>query len=365
MASKSKKDNDLITHPGTILEKKLEEVKMSQAELAERMGRPLKTINEIVKGRASITAETALQLESVLGTNADQWLNLEKEYRENLARQERDKILAEGVEWLKDIPHKALSQLGHIENSNDKEELLKNVLSFFGVASTKQWKKIWFEDGKGSVAFRISLARVPDNYAVASWLRIGELDAQKLKVPKFNPEIFKSQLNYLRTVAYEAPDDYLDIIKKACSKAGVKVVYTSPIKNDRVSGASRWFGNSPLIQLSDRNKAYDRFWFTFFHESGHILLHGKKDIFIENDKLNENGFNNKKKEEEANRFASNLLIPSKLYNEFKETKITDESIIEFAKMINMHKSIIVGRLQHDKLVKYNQYRNFKKALSFP
>jgi len=328
------------------------------------MGRPLKTINEIVKGRVSITAETAIQLESVLEIKADKWLNLEKKYREGLARQERDKILEEHIEWLKNIPHKVLNKLGRIENSNDKKVLLKNVLSFFGVASIKQWEKIWLDDGKGSVAFRISLASVPNYYAVVSWLRIGELDAQKLNVPKFNPEIFKSQLNYLRTVAYEAPDNFLDIIIEACKKAGVKVVYTSHIKNDRISGASRWFGNSPLIQLSDRNNAYDRFWFTFFHESAHILLHGKKDIFIEDDELNKNGFNNKKKEKEADKFASNLLIPKKLYKEFKETKITNDSIIEFAKMINMHESIIVGRLQHDKIVKYSQFNNFKKKLLF-
>ena len=54
------------------------------AELAESTGRPRKTINEIIAGKAEITAETALQLERVLGIPASFWNNLERNYQESL-----------------------------------------------------------------------------------------------------------------------------------------------------------------------------------------------------------------------------------------------------------------------------------------
>jgi addiction module HigA family antidote len=75
--------------PGDTLADLLDERGITQAELAERMGRPLKTVNEIVKGKAAITPETAIQLETTLGTPAEFWLNREGRYREWLAREEK------------------------------------------------------------------------------------------------------------------------------------------------------------------------------------------------------------------------------------------------------------------------------------
>ena len=53
--------------PGEVLVEALEERDMTQAELARRMARPLKTISEIATGKAAITPETAIQLERALG----------------------------------------------------------------------------------------------------------------------------------------------------------------------------------------------------------------------------------------------------------------------------------------------------------
>lgn len=77
---------DYVSPPGETLEEVLEERGMSQAELAERAGRPKETINEIINGKAAITPETALELEWVLGIPASFWNNREKHYREALAR---------------------------------------------------------------------------------------------------------------------------------------------------------------------------------------------------------------------------------------------------------------------------------------
>ena len=79
---------DFVTPPGVILEEKLEELGMSQAELAERIGRTKKTVNEIIKAKAPLLPETAIQLERVLGIPARFWTNAEANYRQWVARQE-------------------------------------------------------------------------------------------------------------------------------------------------------------------------------------------------------------------------------------------------------------------------------------
>ncbi len=78
---------DFVSPPGETLLEVLETRGMSQAELAERTGRPKKTINEIIKGKTAITPETALQFEFVLGVPARFWNQREQNYREFLARQ--------------------------------------------------------------------------------------------------------------------------------------------------------------------------------------------------------------------------------------------------------------------------------------
>ena len=83
--------SDAAIPPGEFLQEHLNELGMSQAELARRLGRPRQVVNEIIRGKKAITAETALDLEGVLGTPAHIWLGLEQEYRLVLARRARAK----------------------------------------------------------------------------------------------------------------------------------------------------------------------------------------------------------------------------------------------------------------------------------
>jgi addiction module HigA family antidote len=78
---------DYAVPPGATLLETIEALGISQTDLAARTGRPKKTINEIIHGRAAITADTAIQFERVLGIPASFWLSLEANYREALARE--------------------------------------------------------------------------------------------------------------------------------------------------------------------------------------------------------------------------------------------------------------------------------------
>jgi len=331
---------DIVSPPGDTLMEMLEERGMSQADLAERTGRPKKTINEIIKGKATITPATALQLERVLGVPASFWNDREQYYRENLARQaERDSLEGQ-VEWLKQFPIKEMVGYGWLSQTEDQIVMLANVLSFFGIASPTQWPRIW----ESGVAFRQSTAFDSDPFAISAWLRKGEIDAQKVECAPYNPELFINSLKIIRELTTQPPDVFHPEMTRVCAEAGVAVVLVPELPKARVSGATRWLSpNKALIQVSLRYKTDDQLWFSFFHEAGHILKHGKRDVFIENDGDQDD------KEEEANQFAADFLIPPAEYRLFSSRTgfYSKDEIRGFAQSLSIAPGIVVGRLQHD------------------
>src|SRR5262245_21899858 len=99
---------DYAIHPGETLEETLEEIGMSQAELAQRMGRPLQMISEIIQGKKAITAETALQLERATGVPATFWDSSQRNYEATLARLEEERGLVPDSSWVRQFPLEAL-----------------------------------------------------------------------------------------------------------------------------------------------------------------------------------------------------------------------------------------------------------------
>jgi addiction module HigA family antidote len=88
-------------HPGEILAKELEGIGMKPLELAERIGVPNNRIYQIIEGKRSITANTALRLGRFFGVSPEFWLNLQKAYELDLARQK----VGEGLEGILPYQH--------------------------------------------------------------------------------------------------------------------------------------------------------------------------------------------------------------------------------------------------------------------
>jgi len=134
---------DVVSPPGETLEEMLEERGMTQKELAQRMGRPLKTVNEIVKGKVALTADTALQLERVLGAPASFWNRREADYREYRSRVEEQQRLAGHEEWLRALPLPWMRKYCGLSRTRDCTTLVKEALDFFGIASPAQWDTVY------------------------------------------------------------------------------------------------------------------------------------------------------------------------------------------------------------------------------
>ena len=351
---------ELLSPPGDTIQETIDMMGMTQAELAERMGRPKEKVNDVIKGREPISTSTAFQLEKVLGIPASFWLNREKEYRKELFELDEQAFYESCIGWLQNFPLLQMKKLEWLPSTREKAVLVEAMLKFFGVARPEEWSRIYVHE-EVSVAFRVSLANTQNPHAVSAWLRQGELQAKHLNVPEFDKKRFREKLFTIKELAYEMPDDFANQLQQMCAECGVAVVYTPNLPKAPISGATRWFHNKPIIQMSGRFKTDDHFWFTFFHEAGHIILHGKKDIFLENLEGTEI---DQEKEQEANDFASKMLMHQMAYRAVENSfPLYDEKIIELAKEWRIPPGVIVGRLQHMGHLTYKEFNTLKRKIN--
>ena len=353
----------LLSCPGDSIQEHIDQIGMSQAELAERLGRSVPKLNELIKGKAPITKGTATKLEYVLGVPASFWINLEHQYQDELLEIEQMKHLSQCKEWVETFPLLKMKKLGILPKTHNKSELADVLLKFFRVASPSEWSTIY--EGS-SLAFKIELRHTTEPQAISVWLRLGELQSERIKLSPFDKKALRKNLKQIQAISYNHTDTWLEDLQAICASCGVALVYTPSIAKTPIHGATRWIKNSaiPLIQITDRHKDYNTFWFTFYHELAHILYHGKKDICIE--KI-ENITPNKEKEEEADAFASRMLLSEKERNELSQYSDFDRTLIlQLSQKFKKHTGIIVAQLQREARISYNdtRMRNLKPSVIF-
>jgi HTH-type transcriptional regulator/antitoxin HigA len=116
MTNNEKYFANIAIPPGETLLEVLESLNMTQKELADRISMSIKTINEIIKGKAPITPETALKLEIVLDTPASFWINLEANYQESLARIKAAQEIQNDYPLLDSIPYVDMARNNWVPN---------------------------------------------------------------------------------------------------------------------------------------------------------------------------------------------------------------------------------------------------------
>lgn len=344
--------------PGETIAGLLDEHEMTQTELATRLGVTLKHVNQVVNGGASISAELALGLEKVFRVPASFWLNRESLYRADLARQVESSELESHVGWAKSFPLKDLKKAGFLSSQAAGVEAVRELLSFLGVARPTLWES-------RAVAYRKSQHYKSNQAALDAWLRVGELRASEIECQPFDPDRFVAALHKARGLTREVPAVWQPRVTKRLADAGVAFVIVDTFEGARAHGATRWLTPSKaLIQLSLRYHWEDVFWFSFFHEAAHILLHRKKGVFVDGLKLAEGVAteDDKRLEDEANRFAARFLIPKEFEQRLRQLRPSD--IATFADELGITPAIVVGRLQHEGLIHFSESKKWKRQLHF-
>ncbi|NLV22866.1 MAG: HigA family addiction module antidote protein [Syntrophomonadaceae bacterium] len=340
---------DIAISPGETLQEFVDSLAMTQVDLAKRTGLTTKTINEIIKGKAPITQETALKLESVFGTPASFWNNLEASYQETRARLQAEKDIEDETCIARLIPYPELARRGFVKPTSNVKEKVVNLRQFFGVASLKYIPDIL------PVAFRKHDKASSSHYALASWIRMGELLAGDIKTLDFNEKKLKEMITKFRELTMLEVDDFIPRLSALCASCGIALVIVQHLPKTFAHGATKWLHpNKAMIQLSTRYQYADIFWFSFFHELGHILLHSKKEAFAETGEKN-------KEEAEADQFASDYLIASTKYKNFiSKNRFSRDSIIKFADEVGIDPGIVVGRLHHDQKIPWGGFQEMQR-----
>ena len=358
---------DWVSPPGESILDITEERGWTQAELANRLGYSEKHISQLINGKASLSVDAAVRLERVLGSTADFWLAREANYQRHKARLDAADKHASWVPWLDALPVKDLMDSGALPkvrlDPKNKPALVDACLRFFGVASPDDWLAHY---GGMQMAFRRSRADQGDVGAISAWLRLGEQLAEKLNGPKYDKARFEQALTTLRGLTREPPEVFEPRMRELLHQAGVILVLVPAIARAHVSGVARWLGPArPIIQLSLDGKTNDKFWFTFFHEAAHILLHAnspedKKSVFLDDPSASPSSDPH---ELEANQWAGDWLIPPA--DAVSLPGLHSKAAVDlFAQQVGIHPGIVVGRLQHDGLIKASWMNDLKQSFRF-
>jgi len=256
------------------------------------------------------------------------------------------------------MPLRDIRKIGAVTSKRRDAFGVREVCDFFGVSTPESWARLWTAPG---VACRKSGTFKTNPESVATWLRLGEIAARDLDVGEFNKAKLKQSLLQISALSLEPnPTLFIPALQSLCASTGVAFVVIPEVTGTRCSGATRWINRYPIVQLSLRHKSDDHFWFTFFHELGHVLLHGQREIFIEGDfKDAETG----DQEMQADTFACNQLIPERSKPELPALRKLD-AISAFAARVGVSPGIVVGRLQHDRLIGFTVGNGLKVGYTF-
>lgn len=358
-------------HPGRIL---LEEVKsrhMSQVEFAERTGMTAKHMSDIVNGKADITPEVALALESALGTSAQMWMTLQMQYDEVVARQKEEATLERDMEAIKCFPYSEVQKIWpSLPNTRKPRERIIALRQFFCVASLSLFVEN-IENNRFTIsasAFRTTgknESREIDRYALASWVQIGQLQAAQMTLEN---EYNQSQLRKLakKIPAISAMSNLRDawaLISKEFLNCGVKIVLVPYLPRTYVNGAVYWEEDTPVIILNVKSSYWDSLIFTLLHEIGHILMHGKNYSSLSFDEKHvQLAINNE--EEEADRFSIDTLIDHEQFLSFlKRYDGSEQAVRDFACRIPVDAGVVATRLVREDCFGWPYCSRFRRQVA--
>ncbi len=334
----------VATPPGATIREQLQLRGMSQKEFAQRMDLTQKHTSHVINGEVAITPAVALKLESVLGVPAEYWMNLESIYRAKLLRAQEEEQMDGECALLKLLPYKELSKLGWIEDAKDMIQRVINLRQFFEVSSLTLLDNARIP----GIAYRMLTAKENVDYKLVAWSQKAKLEARKASTKRINLQMLESILPQLRLMTLQTPDAFFPVLKESLANCGIALVVLPHIGGSFLHGATFYDGDKIVLGVTIRGKDADKFWFSLFHEIGHVL---KGHIGQPEAAGNE---------DTADHFAADALINPAHYAAFiRRGEYSREAIQEFAQMAKIDRGIVVGRLQKDKRIEHSQLNDLK------
>lgn len=351
-------------HPGIILRHTLEDMEITNRRFAELIKDSESKVSQLLSGNTPISKKMAMKIEKVLDIPAEFWLNLRNNYEGP-----RDRIL-EGYddkqksEILKDYTEKRIQDRDDYYKLSKLDDKIMELLRFFGVKDIESLSGLY-----PTLAFRKTNNQTKDNIneKLKTWIRIVQLDTSEQQLSDFSVDALKSVVKQIRD-EIDAIDiytnDHLDInkvndyLQNKLNPCGVAYLLTDKFENTGVYGYTEYSGDYYTVGQTTLRKYEGQFWFSFFHEIGHIILGhlNEDDIYIDVDHVEA-----VEKELEADNYSADILIPKGVIEEMRKAPVNHNMISDYAKTINLPAGIIVGRLQHEEMIGYNEFNELKRS----
>ena len=335
-------NDKMAFHPGYYIKEIVDDSGLTQEEFAFRLDTTPKNLSCLVRGEQSLSIDIATKLSRMLGTSITYWLNLQRTYDALVAEYNSFEMLKAEKNVFKSLDYAYFRDNYDLPDLPRKiDEQIKKVREFLQVSSLTV-----FQDRDRAVSFRSSVAGLKEvNIIKANMMvQIAMNEALAQKAPKYNKSKFEAMTKYALTLTCNHAD-FFPLLKKAFFDAGVVFVVLPNLAGSRINGATKKIGSNILLMVNDRRLYSDTFWFTLFHEIGHIINGDYGITFDGEDDTNEDA---------ADRYAEDALIPAEAYHSFvSENRINEYTIRRFAKSINRDPAIVLGRLQNDRIVSYS------------
>ncbi|MBC1228418.1 helix-turn-helix domain-containing protein [Listeria booriae] len=347
-----------IVPTGYIIKEYLAEYGITQKELSARIDMSQKHISNLLNGNSRLTEDVAVKLEKIFREiPASYWLNYESEYREYLTREKHSLLISESE----------LQALSERFNFNEifkglNWSLQKQAEEMLGLLQISTFNKFDEVYSSLNINFMKDGGQIEP---IAVWLNLcrEEVDIQNIDLTNipYDKELLLSKLKILKSIANNPNiDNSINSARKLLNSCGINLVHCDAITNSKVRGALTSYKNKPAIYLSYRFQTHDHIWFALMHEIGHLILHYESQQTI---LTYEVGMDNPLtiKESDANKFSRNFFISDETYADFISLQnFSEKSIIDLAYSQRIQPGILVARLQHDKLISYDQLNYLKQ-----
>lgn len=351
---------DWFSKPGDTVAMLMGHRGLTPALLAERLGCDPLTVRGVLAGTKSIDDRLASGLAHAVGGTVCFWHRRQSAYEQSLIRAADAIPKDEGVAWLRQLPIADMTSSGWLEKPMRRVETVKSCLAYFGVRGPGEWERRYaaFHD---DAVFRKSPSFESRLGALSAWLRQGEIEAAMMRCAVWSPEALQDRLDELKALTkVKSLAYFLPRLRAACEAAGVAVVFLRAPSGCRASGAARFVSpGRAMVILSFRHLSDDHFWFTFFHEIGHLLLHGRLATFVDGETTSSD-----QRETEANAFAATILIPASRQEELMNLRPRMDPIVRFAVSVGVSPGIVVGQMQHLGLIGREQLNFLKRRFAW-
>lgn len=337
----------IATPPGATIKEQLEDRGMSQKEFASRMGMSEKHISHLINGDVQLTHEVAYRLEMVLGLPANFWNNLEAIYREKILKAEAENSLDADKALAKKFPYKEMANHGWIPDTKNSSDRVINLRKYFEVV---ELGKLTDKQLLPKIACRRQAITEKADFALIVWAQKAKLEARNITTSPINLKGLTSALPTIRSMTTMDPTIFCPQLIELLANCGIALVFLPHIGGSFLHGATFYDMKKIVIGLTVRGKDADKFWFSLFHEIGHILL---GHLNLENGTCEDD-------ENAADMFAKNTLIPSDAFAAFvRQQSFSRETILTFASSVRIAPGIVVGRLQKEGFIDFRWHNDLK------